>query len=631
MMANKKEEKKEEKMEREQEYEMEGEGAVKEMEGLQIPNLPQITPEMKEKMEKIKAKLDALSKKVVDKFGEYITGVALLPPSKEEMEKIQKSGGKELPSSINVLVLVNDSDVRKMPKAEVHEKLIEIIEKMAQEVDKDIKPEVLTITALKEACFDGRYEILHMIAMGAPLYDPSEMLAAIKIAELHKDMVIKKFEKYIVSYVAAGSMFRGEKSNDIDVYVIVDDTDVKKMSRAELRDKLRAIIVGMGFEASRMTGIQKQFHIQTYILTDFWDCVKDANPVIFTFLRDGVPIYDRGVFTPWKLLLQMGKIKPSPEAIDMNMEIGEKLLERIKAKLLSVVGEDLFYAVLNPSQAALMLYGLPPPTPKETISLMDEIFVKKEKMLEREYIILFEKIRQAFKDIEHGKTREVSGKDIDDMLDGAKKYLNRIRKLFAQIEERKEKESILEVYDGCVGIAKEILAEHGIVDVDTKDIEKLFKEQVIAKERLPEKYQALFARVLRAKRDYEQGKLTRQEVHAIKKDAYEFMKVITAHMQRKHAQAFREACIRFKYGERVGELIVCDDIAFLIRDITSREKLERVRIEKDGSFSMPEQSSLEEVEKALRENKHRNPFVKEKLFENLKHIFGEQLEIFLMS
>jgi len=75
-----------------------------------------------------------------------------------------------------------------------------------------------------------------------------------------------------------------------------------------LKDKLRAIIIGMGIEAGEMTGIKNKINIQVYILTDFWDSIKEANPIIFTFLRDGVPFYDRGIFMPWKQLLKMGKV-----------------------------------------------------------------------------------------------------------------------------------------------------------------------------------------------------------------------------------------------------------------------------------------------------------------------------------
>ena len=308
----------------------------------QIPEgMPNIPPEMQEKLKAIKEKLDLFTKKIIEKFEKYIIGVALMPPDKMLPPELREEGRKVLenPDKINALILIDDSDSTKMPKQELAAKLDQIIHEIAKEIDPNLSPDILLASELKESCFDGKYDVLRMIAMSAPVYDPTDMIAAVKISEVHKTMVLKKFEKYIVSYVAAGSLFRGEKSNDIDIYIVIDDTDVKKMPRAELKDKLRAIIIGMGFDAARITGVKKQFHVQTYILTDFWDSVKDANPVIYTFLRDGVPLYDRGVFMPWKLLLQMGRIKPSPEAIDMSMDIGEKLIQRAKQKLLSILGK----------------------------------------------------------------------------------------------------------------------------------------------------------------------------------------------------------------------------------------------------------------------------------------------------
>src|SRR3990167_5617158 len=246
--------------------------------------------------------------------------------SKEVSEKIEKEK-----NMMHVLVLIDDKDVKK--KLELRDRVTKEVDRIAKEIDENIRINCLLLVELIENCYDGKYEILEVISMSFAVYDPTDLIAAIRVAEVHKNMVLKKFEKYVVSYVAAGSLFRGEKSNDIDVYVVVDDTDVKKMPRLELRDKLGAIIRGMGTEASMITQVKKQFHIQIYILTDFWESVKDAQPVIFTFLRDGVPLFDRGVFMPWKLLLSMGRIRPSPEAIDMNMNVGTRMIERAKFKL----------------------------------------------------------------------------------------------------------------------------------------------------------------------------------------------------------------------------------------------------------------------------------------------------------
>ncbi|MFH0798274.1 MAG: hypothetical protein V1906_02575 [Candidatus Woesearchaeota archaeon] len=590
-----------------------------------FPQMPPITKEMEERLSSLKVKMDDFKKQVLEKFDKYIAGIALMPP------EMPKDGEKADPNKINILILVDDSDSKKMSKGELVARLSQIIEDIAGKLDKNFFPEVMLTSELKEACFDAKYEIMRILSLSAPIYDPVDLLAAVKIAEVHKTMTIKKFEKYIISYVAAGSLFRGEKSNDIDVYVIVDDTDVKKMSRAELKDKLRAIIIGMGFEASKITGVQKQFHVQTYILTDFWENIKEANPVIFTLLRDGVPLYDRGVFMPWKLLLQMGRVRPSPEAIDMNMDLGEKLLLRIKQKMLSVVGEDLYYAVLNPAQAALMLYGIPPPTPKETIQLLEEIFVKKEKLLEKKYVDILADIRKHYKDIEHGKMQEVTGTQIDKLLKDAEDYLKRIKKLFAEIEEKTQKESIVDVYTTCMNVTKDLLEEVGAGKVSDAKMEDQFREYLIEKEKMPEMFLKILKEVKKAKKDYDAGKLGKHEANKIKKNARQYISVLVEFIQRKRSMELERARLRFKYGEsKIGEVTFLGDEAFILKSLEKREDLLRATISKDGSLLDARPCKPEDMEKVLADSKSlQKAFVKERLFESLKKIIGEEIEILL--
>src|SRR3989344_587645 len=376
------------------------------------PALPKLPPELEKKLQVLKEKLDSFKAKVLDKFADYIVGIALLPPEqppKQEGQQppIEDKADKEKTDKaeeqkINVLVVVDDTTSQKMTKDELYQKFSEIIKKIGTEVDKNIIPQSILLTDIWQNCYDAKYDLNRLISVSAPIHDTG-MLAAIKIAEIHKSMVIKKFEKYILSYVLAGSLTQGRATatSDIDVWIVIDDTDVKKMTRVELKDKLRAIIIGMGIEAGEMTGIKNKLNIQVYILTDFWESLKEANPIIFTLLRDGVPFYDRGIFMPWKQLLKMGKIKPSSEAIDMFMSTGEQSLKRVRFKLREIGMEDIFYAILTPSQAALMLYGVTPPTPKETPQVLDELLVKKEKLLEPEYVKILEEQIQLRKDIEH--------------------------------------------------------------------------------------------------------------------------------------------------------------------------------------------------------------------------------------
>ncbi len=584
-----------------------------------LKDLKKLPKDIKKKFEDIKNKLDKFKKEILKKFNKYILGIALLPPTKEQLKESEKEKKK-----INVLVLVDDSDSKKMSKYELKDKLIKIVSKTAEDIEKNLSPRIMLASELTEDCYDGKYEILKDIALSAPIYDPKDMLAALKIAEIHKTMVIKKFEKYIVSYVAAGSLFRGEKSNDIDVYVIVDDTDVKRMSRAELKDKLRAIIISMGFEAKAITGINKSFHIQVYILTDFWDSLKEASPVIYTLLRDGVPLYDRGVFMPWKLLLKMGRVRPSKESIDLHLELGDKLMTRIKGKLLSIVAEDIFYAALNPAQAALMLYGLNPPTPKETVHLLDKVFVKKEKILEKKYVNILEKIRQKYKDVEHGKIKEIKGSEIDKLVENVKEYLKRIKKLIGTIHKKTDIKRVVEFYDACNNVVKDLLK---IEDIKEKPEQGL--KILVEQGKIPDKFLKTYKKIKKATQDYKNKKLTNQEFEKIRRETAFLIKALSEYIQRKRGYELERAKIRVKYGNQFAEVLLLDKLAFIITDIDAKKKeVQKATIKEDGSLTNIKKSDFIELDKYLAKAIiPKNVFIKQKTFDSLKNLFGEDIKI----
>ena len=595
--------------------------------------LPADMPEeAKKKLTEIKDKLDRFQKKVLDKFSDYVLGISLLPPPKPE---VNPETGKEIPvdkNKIYLLALVDDSDSKKMSKEELKEKLSTIMQSMAEEIDKRLAIETLLLTELWQSCYDGKYDYLQAIAMSMPVYDKG-MMAAIKIAEVHKTMVLKKFEKYIVCYVMGGSLIQGKATakSDIDVFIVIDDTDVKKMTRAELKDKLRAIIIGMGIDAGKMTGIENKINIQVYILTDFWDSVKEANPVIFTFLRDGVPFYDRGIFMPWKQLLQMGRVKPSQEAIDMFMHSGDQILERVSFKLTEVATEDFFWATLTPTQAAIMLYGLPPPTPKETPDMLREIFVKKEKMLEEEYVTILERILKIRKDIEHGDKKFATGKEVDSLVEDSKKYLKRLNELFKQIEKLKEEETIVHNYEGVVTIVRDILKMEGREKVSDLDMIKIFESEVVHKGLMPEKYLRMLRDITKAKKDYDAKKLSKTEVYQVNKDARELIKFLVEYIQRKRGRELEKVKIRVKHGNRFGEIILLNKTAFIIHDVDNEDKeISKATVTSEGRLTDIKESSLEELEKAIANTDSvQKTFIKEVIFEQLKGIFGKDVEILI--
>ena len=620
----------------------------------ELEAISKLPSDIQEKLKTIKTKLEKFQKKVLEKFDKYIVGIALMPPPKpEELQQLQQMQYPQLQQmqqplapeqqalepkpedkdKIHVLILVDDSDSRTMSKLELKDKLTAIINSIGNEIDPNLTPQTLILSELWQNCFDGKYELLQLIALSAPIHDTG-MLQAIKIAEVHKTMVLKKFEKYIVSYVLAGSLVQGKATptSDIDVWIVIDDTDVKKMTRAELKDKLRAIIIGMGIEAGELTGIKNKLNIQVYILTDFWDSLKEANPVIFTLLRDGVPFFDRGIFMPWKQLLKMGKIKPSAEAIDIFMGSGEQVIRRVQLKLNEIGMEDIYYALLTPSQAALMLYGVAPPSPKETGSLIRDIFVHKEKLLEDKFVKILEKVVEIRKAIEHGEKKDLTGKEIDELLSDGDKFLKRIKRLFTQIERIRDEREMLNIYDTITTVVRDVLRLEGVEKVKENEILNFVEDKLVSEGKMPSKFFRTLQELMKAKKDYDEKKLSKVEVEKIHQEAGALIKYLVEHMQRKRGRELDRLKIRVKHGNKFGEVALIGNEAYITYDIDNPEKeIDKAKVKDDGSLDTIEKSSLEDLEKALAKIEiPQRTSIKEPIFEDLKRIFGKDVEI-LMS
>ena len=91
------------------------------------------------------------------------------------------------------------------------------------------------------------------------------------------------------------------------------------------------------------------------------------------------------------------------------MSSGDKLEETVNRRILDIAVMDIYWGILTPSQGILMMYGLAPPTPKETFRLLREVFIEKEKLLEEKYAKILEDIILYYKEFEHGKHKKMSG------------------------------------------------------------------------------------------------------------------------------------------------------------------------------------------------------------------------------
>ena len=291
--------------------------------------------------------------------------------------------------------------------------------------------------------------------------------------------------------------------------------------------------------------------------------------------------------------------------------------------------EDTFWALLTPTQAAIMLYGVAPPTPKETPEIMRELFVKKEKLIEDEYVRILERVIKNRKDLEHGDKKEMSGIEVDKLLTDCERYLKRLDKLFKEIQKKREEESVAKTYDNTVTIIRDVLRLEGVEKVSDLELIRIFEDELISKGKMPAKFLRILNLLIKAKNDYDAGKLTSTEVSKVKKDSAELTKFLVEYMQRKRGKELDKAKIRVKHGNRYGEVLLIGGEVFIIHDVDHEEKeISRGKLSDSGNIADVHRSSLEELEKVLAKTDiPPKVFIKEKIFEDLKSIFGKDVQI----
>ncbi len=575
------------------------------------PLIPESSEKIQKELEKTKKELEKLKISIVKKYP-FTQAIGILPPQaikdfiEEEVgENVPEEELKKLQKKVHLYIIIPEDKLKEIPK--IKKEIISEIERTKQNVWIYVK----TPVDIWEACLDSKFELVSAIGMSFPLHDKG-FLGALRVAEIHKSLVLQKFDKYVVSYVISGSFLRGTatKTSDVDVFIIINDTDVKRMPRLELKERLRGMIYQYVAEAAALAGVKNTLHIQTYLLTEFWDSVKDAHPVIFTFIRDGIPLYDRATFLPWKVLLKMGKLKPTPEAIDMFMKTAEKTGEFIERRLLEAM-VDLYYKVLNPSQALIMLYGVAPPTHKETPKLVEDIFVKKEKMLKKSEVAILTKLVGLFKKYEHDSNMKIKGSEIDQLVKDSDVYIERLKELRKQIEKRSQEKTIEQIHKDIFNLLEAILGKKSQATT-VLEFEKLMKKGKFTQQHLK-----ILRDVIKAKTEFKRGKLDAHKVDNARKNASILINELIDYSQRSDLVSLEKGRMRLRYKkagkDMAAELLHCNGASFLFAEGNVKKITNKI-----------ENSDMKEVSDYVGQQKSKKGIeIHPKVFELVKKELGD--------
>jgi uncharacterized protein (UPF0332 family) len=276
-----------------------------------------------------------------------------------------------------------------------------------------------------------------------------------------------------------------------------------------------------------------------------------------------------------------------------------------------------------------MLYGLPPPTPRETAEVLEDVFVKKEKILEPEYVKILKDNVDLRKKLEHGSQKELTGKELDKYITNAEKFLERIKKLFTQIEQRHNEKSVVLIYDEIMTMIRDALRLEGVEKAKESEMVKLFENELITTGKIGARHLREVKDVVEAKGKFDKKELSKTDIEQIRKTSGSLIRALIDFIQRKRGKELERAKIRVKHGKKFGEVILLDTFAFVIEDIDAKPQvIQKAKLDDEGSLGPLDKSTLEEFEKALVSAKFpKKVFIKDSIFEDLKNIFGRHVEV----
>jgi predicted nucleotidyltransferase/uncharacterized protein (UPF0332 family) len=323
----------------------------------------------------------------------------------------------------------------------------------------------------------------------------------IQILKKFTKEALRKYGPVIRSIVLFGSTARGESrsESDIDVFVILDDTRSKMTPM--LRQKIEDDLDDIAKKCSKQLSMQ-----QPYMLTEFWGMVRDGHPIIFNFIREGVPVFDKDIFIPIKRLLQMGEIRPSKEAVEKFIERGPKRIRRVENAKIYMVVEDCYYAMMESAQAVLMFLGKTPPRPTDAPDALRKNLMKMN-FIDETTVKHFEDIISLRKDVEHKKVKSLSGAELDAWIRKTKVFVKKMQKLIVKIEILKREGIVEKSHAIMTETALTLMKALRQMPGKEETLAKAFEDHLVKTGMVSDKYLEIFNDLEKMRKLVKEGKI----------------------------------------------------------------------------------------------------------------------------
>ncbi|MEM5820896.1 MAG: nucleotidyltransferase domain-containing protein [Candidatus Aenigmatarchaeota archaeon] len=382
----------------------------------------------------------------------------------------------------------------------------------------------------------------------------------IEIARKFGRLAKEKFKDLIKSVVVFGSTVTGEftERSDIDILIIIDDTIVKHCEKdfehvIDPEDKIKTcprcgseLKFGMldnfldeidkelekiakSIDEVRVkikdniSGEEKIVNLislqPSYKLTEFWDYVRNGNPIVYNFIKNGLAVIDDGTFRTFRYLWLSGRIPKTREAIEKYIEDAPKKILRAKSVKLLQIAEDCYYAIVNSAQAVLMFLDKAPPSPSKLYEEFKKELVDRN-LVEPEYAEWIKEIVELRKKIEHQEIKEIKGEEVDLWIERAQKFVEKMILLLSVLEIRKIESIAIRTREVSRELMRRALKTLNI-PFDENNLVEVFKESFIKKGYISSMYLNVLNRIEEIHSLILEGKINKidfDEVYKLRED-----------------------------------------------------------------------------------------------------------------
>ncbi len=478
--------------------------------------------------------------------GRKIDKVAFL--TEEEKRRLRNVGI----TTVNVLA---SSSKKELVEAGIPKERAEEIVGLAREEEKRIEERIKSLQEEKRKKeFDKRMEI----------------------ARRYAAKLIQKYRKRIKSVVVYGSTVKGtyHEKSDLDIFVIMDDTEVEEEIPDHVKDQIWDELVRIARD------LDERITIQAFMfLTEFWENLRVAEPVLISILRYGVPVYDVGVFMPAKRMVQRGMVPTTKEAVDKKISAAPRFVEYAISRVKSAA-HYLEQAVASAGNAALMMIGRLPVNKEEVADALEATLVARG-MLDKSVAEDIRSVHRFAKDVEYMSPEEAKdiGRMVDEYVEKAKRVIEAIKVLIDSMGMRQKGNILIETYKMFLKADVVALRRLGIEPPEElKDLPTVMHRTF---PEVKEQHETLFNTMMKYLEMVKEGKeeeIPEEKIYEIREKTREFVEQLQRVLEKRlketkgNAPSGHDTLKGGKKQERETSESSRPDISYLGRGINSGER-----------------------------------------------------------